>query len=74
LGKINRSKSSTLGWASVRECHLSGSVSGDVTILICLGAEPDTWWQAKNVIGREVLRLAAESAATDEAREALVSR
>jgi hypothetical protein len=36
-----------------------------VTILVCLGPTPETWWQAKNLLGETVLDR-AEELATDE--------
>jgi hypothetical protein len=36
-----------------------------MTILVCLGKTPDTWWQVTNAIGNEVLSR-AEALATDE--------
>jgi len=37
-----------------------------MSIIVCLGPTPDTWWQAKNWIGRQVLDR-AEQLAPDEA-------
>jgi hypothetical protein len=42
-----------------------------VTILVCLGESPDTWWQAQNVIAGELLDAALYIAPTEEARNAI---
>src|SRR3954452_10496160 len=44
-----------------------------MTVLVCLGSTPDTWWQAKNVIGRAVLEKAEQLAISEAAREAIVT-
>ena len=43
-----------------------------MTVLVCLGPTPDTWWQAKNAIGLAVLVKAEQLAANQAAREAIV--
>lgn len=43
-----------------------------MTILVCLGPTPDTWWQAKNWIGRQVLDRAEQLAPDEEAKNAIV--
>ena len=43
-----------------------------MTILVCLGSTPDTWWQAKNLIGRAVLEKAEQFATNEAARQAIV--
>jgi hypothetical protein len=40
-----------------------------MTILVCLGETPDTWWQAKNSIGDRVLSRAEALAADDDVRK-----
>ena len=42
-----------------------------MTILVCLGSTPQTWWQAKNVIGKHVLDRAASIAEDESARDAI---
>lgn len=42
-----------------------------MTILVCLGPRPDTWWQAKNEIGRRVLDRAEELSGDAETRQAI---
>ena len=39
-----------------------------MTVLICLGPTPDTWWQAKNAIGDRVLSRAETLARDDDVR------
>ena len=39
-----------------------------MTVLICLGPTPDTWWQAKNAIGDRVLSRAEMLARDDDVR------
>jgi hypothetical protein len=43
-----------------------------VTILVCLGATPETWWQAKNWVARQVLERAEQLAPDEAARTAIV--
>ena len=42
-----------------------------MTVLVCLGATPDTWWQARNSLGWSLLERAAEAAPNEAAREAI---
>jgi hypothetical protein len=42
-----------------------------VTILVCLGPTPDTWWQAKNWIGRQVLDRAEQLAPDEDVKAAI---
>lgn len=42
-----------------------------MTILVCLGPTPDTWWQAKNWIGRQVLDRAEQLALDEDAKAAI---
>ena len=42
-----------------------------MTILVCLGSTPDTWWQARNWIGRQVLDRAEQLAPDEDARKAI---
>lgn len=43
-----------------------------MTILVCLGETPDTWWQAKNSTGGPLLDRAAELSADEETRDAIL--
>jgi len=43
-----------------------------VTVLICLGPTPDTWWQAKNTIGWALLERAAQVAPNEAVRETIM--
>lgn len=43
-----------------------------MTVLVCLGPTPDTWWQAKNTIGWALLERAAQVAPNEAAREAIM--
>src|SRR5690242_7713772 len=45
--------------------------SAGVTIILCLGSTPDTWWQAKNWIGRQVLDRAERLAPDEASRKAI---
>ena len=42
-----------------------------MTIVVCLGPTPDTWWQAKNAIGDRVLERAEQIAPDEVARKAI---
>lgn len=42
-----------------------------MTIIVGLGATPDTWWQAKNWIARQVLDRAEQIAPNEAARHAI---
>jgi len=43
-----------------------------VTVLICLGPTPDTWWQARNTVGWSLLERAAQAAPNEAARDAIM--
>jgi hypothetical protein len=43
-----------------------------VTVLICLGPTPDTWWQTRNSLGWSLLERAAQVAPNEGAREAIM--
>lgn len=42
-----------------------------MTVLICLGPTPDTWWHAKNAIGDRILGRAELLARDDDVRKAV---
>jgi hypothetical protein len=43
-----------------------------VTVLVCLGPTPDTWWQTRNSLGWNLLEKAARAAPNEDAREAIM--
>jgi hypothetical protein len=43
-----------------------------VTVLICLGPTPDTWWQARNSFAWSLLERAAQAAPNEAARDAIL--
>lgn len=59
-------------------CRFASSAShtieegAGVTVLICLGPTPDTWWQVRNSLGWSLLDRAAQAAPDEGVREAIV--